>query len=62
MPIARHLLIRGRVQGVFYRGWAVETARALARQGPPAARVERVEPVAIDPEAGLSGFTQYPTA
>ena len=33
MPIARHLVIHGRVQGVFYRGWAVETARALALGG-----------------------------
>lgn len=26
---AVHLFIRGRVQGVWYRGWAVDTARAL---------------------------------
>ena len=33
VTIARHLVIRGRVQGVFYRGWAVETARELGLTG-----------------------------
>jgi acylphosphatase len=33
MTIARHLLICGRVQGVFYRGWTVETARGLGLTG-----------------------------
>ena len=33
MTVARHLVIRGRVQGVFYRGWAVETARDLGLTG-----------------------------
>lgn len=33
MIIARHFIIRGHVQGVFYRGWAVETARALGLTG-----------------------------
>ncbi|WP_022683156.1 acylphosphatase [Sphingobium bisphenolivorans] len=71
---ARHLMITGRVQGVFYRNWTVATALslgltgwvrnrsdgsvealvegsreaveqfvALAHQGPPAARVERID-------------------
>ena len=31
--IARHLLIHGRVQGVWYRGWSVETARGLGLAG-----------------------------
>lgn len=31
--IARHLLISGRVQGVFYRGWTVETATGLGLTG-----------------------------
>ena len=75
MPrIARHLTITGKVQGVWYRAWTVETARslgltgwvrnrtdgsveavvegdegavdqflALARVGPAAARVERID-------------------
>ena len=31
--IARRLIVRGRVQGVFYRGWTVETARTLGLTG-----------------------------
>lgn len=31
--IVRRLVIHGRVQGVFYRGWTVETARALGLRG-----------------------------
>jgi acylphosphatase len=31
--IGRHLRITGHVQGVFYRGWAVEQARALGLRG-----------------------------
>ena len=31
--IARRLRIAGRVQGVWYRGWAVETARTLGLDG-----------------------------
>jgi acylphosphatase len=71
---ATHLIIHGRVQGVFYRDWTVRTARQLGlnrwvrnlpdgaveahlegareavegmiekmHQGPPAAKVERIE-------------------
>ena len=29
----RHLTIHGRVQGVFYRDWTVETARSLGLRG-----------------------------
>ncbi|EZP72383.1 Acylphosphatase [Sphingomonas paucimobilis] len=31
--IARHLLITGQVQGVFYRNWTVQTARDLNLAG-----------------------------
>lgn len=31
--IARHLMILGRVQGVFYRNWTVETASGLGLAG-----------------------------
>jgi acylphosphatase len=31
--IARHLIIKGHVQGVFYRAWTVETAMALGLTG-----------------------------
>lgn len=30
---ARHLIIHGRVQGVFYRDWTVQTARSLGLAG-----------------------------
>ncbi|QIG80016.1 acylphosphatase [Stakelama tenebrarum] len=31
--IARHVFVSGRVQGVFFRDWTVETARALGLTG-----------------------------
>jgi acylphosphatase len=31
--IAKHLIIKGRVQGVFYRGWTTKTAQALGLAG-----------------------------
>lgn len=31
--IARRIIVRGRVQGVFYRGWTLETARGLGITG-----------------------------
>ena len=31
--IARRIIVSGRVQGVFYRGWTVETARELGLDG-----------------------------
>ena len=32
-PTARHVIVHGHVQGVFYRDWTVETARALGLAG-----------------------------
>jgi acylphosphatase len=89
--ITRRLFVHGRVQGVFYRGWAVEQAGALGlagwvrnrtdgsvemlvhgdahwvedmvarcHQGPPAARVDRVE-VAEDAEEAPAHFEERPT-
>lgn len=86
----RHLVIHGRVQGVFYRSWSVETARAFGlsgwvrnrrdgsvemliagpetaveamiarcREGPPAARVERIHVTESD-EAPPRGFETRP--
>ncbi|MXP09101.1 acylphosphatase [Pseudoblastomonas halimionae] len=83
---ARHLIIYGRVQGVFYRDWTVETARSLGvcgwvrnlpdgtveaqvegereavermiaamEDGPPRARVERIERRAVEDQ----GFTRF---
>jgi acylphosphatase len=33
MIVARHLTIHGRVQGVWYRAWTVQTARELGLAG-----------------------------
>ena len=91
MAVTRRLRIHGRVQGVFYRGWSVETARALGlqgwvrnrsdgsgemlvqgdegqveamiarcREGPRAARVDRVD-VAEDAEESPAGFEARPS-
>ena len=40
---------------------AVEQLLVLAAQGPPAARVERVEAGGVDPDESLAAFTQRPT-
>jgi acylphosphatase len=92
MGVTRRLRIHGRVQGVFYRGWSVATARALGlrgwvrnrtdgsvellvcgdaeqveamiarcRQGPPSARVDRVD-IAEDAEEAPAVFEERPTA
>jgi acylphosphatase len=88
---ARRIRVHGKVQGVFYRGWTVDEARALGldgwvrnrldgsveivavgsaeavdtlvarcHEGPPAARVDRVD-VEETPGIVAQGFTQKPT-
>ena len=91
MTAAIHLRVIGRVQGVWYRGWAVSQANELGlrgwvrnrrdssvealamgdadavkiferrcREGPPLARVERVERKAADWQ-DVAGFHQRST-
>jgi acylphosphatase len=91
MALTRRLRIYGLVQGVFYRGWSVQTARGLGvegwvrnrrdgsvemlvqgdpdqveamiarcREGPPAARVDRVE-IAEAAQEAPAGFEERPT-
>lgn len=90
--IGRRARIGGRVQGVFFRNWAVDQARALGlrgwvrnrfdgsvellafgmadavealiercRQGPPAARVERIDVEEAEGEPP-EGFGKAPSA
>lgn len=90
--VAVRVRISGRVQGVWYRGWTVETAQARGlrgwvrnrrdgsvemllagdeaaveamiarcREGPPAARVERID-VEDSREQAPAGFETRPTA
>jgi len=50
--LARHLVIRGRVQGVGYRAWAADEARALGLEGWVRNRRDgSVEAVLAGPEA-----------
>ena len=86
MTIATHLILHGKVQGVFYRDWTVETARSFGlrgwvrnlpdgtveahlegddtaiqrmietmRNGPPRARVDRIEQSDAQPQ-GFESF------
>ena len=89
--MSKRVRVFGRVQGVWFRGWAVDAARSLGldgwvrnrrdgsvemllfgpeeamarmiehcREGPSAARVQRVEVEQAD-EAPPAGFAQRPT-
>ena len=88
----RRLIVQGHVQGVWFRGWTVDRARALGldgwvrnrrdgtveilasgpdaavtelirrcHEGPPAARVDRIE-VSETGETPPAGFGQRPSA
>ena len=49
--IARRLRVHGKVQGVFYRGWTVETARSLGLNGWVRNRIDgTVEVLAVGSE------------
>jgi acylphosphatase len=55
--IARHLTILGRVQGVFYRNWAVERATGLNLAGWVRNRMDgSVEALAEGPEEAVEQF------
>jgi acylphosphatase len=57
MQVARHLSIHGRVQGVFYRGWAVQAAHELGLSGWVRNRCDgTVEAVVQGAEADIERF------
>ena len=59
MSETRRLLIHGRVQGVWYRGWAVDTARALGLDGWVRNRRDgSVELLARGPEDALDALVE----
>ena len=48
--VARRIRVHGKVQGVFYRGWTVEAARALGLDGWVRNRIDgTVEILAVGP-------------
>jgi acylphosphatase len=57
--VARRLTVRGRVQGVFYRGWTVETASALGLEGWVRNRLSGdVEIVAVGPAEAVEALVE----
>ncbi len=59
MSIVRRIVVRGRVQGVFYRGWAVEAARGLGLEGWVRNRRDgSVEILAAGPEAAIAALIE----
>ncbi|WP_311270992.1 acylphosphatase [Sphingobium sp. WCS2017Hpa-17] len=58
MPVvARHLMIHGRVQGVWYRAWTVDTARSLGLVGWVCNRTDgSVEAVVEGDETAVAQF------
>ncbi|MFW2828542.1 acylphosphatase [Sphingomonas sp. ID0503] len=57
--IARHLVISGRVQGVWFRDWAVETARGAGLDGWVRNRRDgAVEAIVAGPAHAVDMFTE----
>lgn len=55
--VARRLRIIGRVQGVWYRGWAMNAAKALDLDGWVRNRMDgSVEALVVGPEAAVEEF------
>lgn len=58
-PMTRRLRIHGRVQGVWYRGWAIDAARALGLDGWVRNRSDgSVELLARGPETALDSLAE----
>jgi acylphosphatase len=58
--IARHLFVRGHVQGVFYRDWTVQTARELGLRGwVRNLRDGRVQILAIGPAPAIDALVAH---
>ena len=59
MRIVRRVVVHGRVQGVFYRGWAVEAGRGLGLDGWVRNRRDgSVEILAAGPEAAVAALIE----
>ena len=55
--VARRLRITGRVQGVWFRGWAIEAAELLDLDGWVRNRLDgSVEALVVGPEAAVEDF------
>jgi acylphosphatase len=55
--IARRIIVRGKVQGVFYRNWAVRTAKSLRLTGWVRNLSNGdVEILAVGPQEDVEGF------
>lgn len=56
-PRCVHVLVEGRVQGVWYRGWTVDTASALGLHGWVRNLADgRVEAVFLGPDAAVESM------